>query len=308
MPPDLHSANGPLFLGYGLLLAFVSINIFYYRHDRTKYRAVVSNLRPVRAIIFMVTVLAGAIAATPHGGFANFTKVFLTALSVFLVWEFSVIINDVYDLAIDRITNRRRPLPQAKLDIEEYRAVAFICALFAIFMALFVNFSVFLLSVLWIVLGIIYSAPPLRLRKNFGGNILIGFSLATSFMGGFLSLGNAYDLLRGENVAFSAALLILGTVMTLAKDLKDIHGDSQQGIKNVYSVYGKENGKKIVILLLFVGLISPFAFIGSISMLWALVPFALLTSYIYHKREDERIVYLLAAVEGVYLFAWLYLG
>ncbi len=144
-----------------LLLVFIIINIFYRGYDKNKYVAVISNVRPVRAFVFMLAVLIGVAVSALAENLISYSKVFAAVISVFFVWEFSVVINDIYDEDIDKITNTNRPLSQGILNVKEYKWVAGICVFFVLAFALIINLSVFFISVIWVVLGVIYSVPPL---------------------------------------------------------------------------------------------------------------------------------------------------
>ncbi len=289
------------------LFLLLSANLLYYKHSKHKYLSVIFNLRPVRALIFISAVFVGAMASSSMEGFESYLKVFSAFASVFFAWEFSVVINDICDQEIDKITNKTRPLPLGILSVKEYAWIAAVYAFFALSFAFIVNAPVFLIAIVWVILGIAYSVHPFRLRKNILGNILIGVALASSFTAGFLSLGDPADLFGRTNLTFFIVLLVFGAAITLTKDLKDIRGDTAQEVKNIYLVYGRKKGKKIVIVLLFVSLVFPAALIRDIVQLCVMVIFAGLTCFCYYRKEDERMVYVMAALEGAYLFILLYL-
>lgn len=290
----------------GLFLLLGLVNLFYYRFNKHKYKAIILNLRPIRALMFMLAVFAGAIAPSSGGACISFPKVFLAAMSVFFSWEFSVVINDVYDQEIDRISNKGRPLSKGVLSAQEYRRVSLIYAFFALSFAMIINFPIFIASIICILLGIAYSVPPFRFRKNIFGNIIIGLSLVLSFMMGLLLSGTPSDLFDQKNLAFYIILLIFGTVVTFTKDLKDIRGDAEHGIRNIYSVYGREKGKKIVAVFLFFSLVLPIVFICEVFPSITIMLFAAATVYFYYLRENEKEVYLMAAIEGMCLFMYFY--
>ncbi len=141
---------------------------------------------------------------------------------------------------------------------------------------------------------------------NVLGNALIGLALVLSFMGGFLSVGSLADLFDQKNIAFYLVLWAFGTVITLTKDLKDIDGDAVHKVSNIYSIFGRANGKNIVLALLFMVMVLPFVFIHHVPRMLVVILLAVWTCYLYYKRENERIVYIMAAIEGTFLFVCLY--
>ena len=169
-----------------------------------------------------------------------------------------------------------------------------------------INAYILLLIILGIFLAIIYSAPPLRLRRNYVGNLLIGISLVISFIVGVLSISDLGILFEVKNITYSFILFLLGTVVTFAKDIKDVKSDYKFGIKNFYTIYGKEKGKRIVIFLVFLILNTPAFILKNLVLLPLTFIVSLSACYIYYKKEDEKPVYIVSALLMAFIFVILY--
>jgi len=277
-----------------------------YHHKKERLIGILSNLRPVKSIIFILTVFLGSFAIISFGYVFELYKMFLASLAIFFVWQFSIVINDIYDYKIDKISNRNRPLIKNLISVDDYGFVALVFAFFALSFSAIVNIYVFLLIILGILLAIIYSTPPIRLRKNYLGNLLIGSSLVISFMVGVLAFGN-FELLFEENIVrYIFLIFLLSTVVTFTKDLKDIKADSKYGIKNFYTVFGKEKGKIIVTVLVSLVLNIPVIILREFMFAPFILAISLLTAYLYYKKEDEKLVYLLSTFLMIGIFLRLF--
>ena len=193
-----------------------------YHYKKEKMKAILSNIRVLKSLIFVLFVFLGSLASTSLGYTFNLYKTFLASLAIFFVWQFSIVINDIYDYKIDKISNKNRPLVKKTMALSEYKLVTWIFIFFALSFSAILNAYIFLLIILSIILATIYSVPPLRLRKNFLGNLIIGISLVISFMVGILCVGDFGILSEEKNIMYSSLLFLLGTVVTFTKDLKDI--------------------------------------------------------------------------------------
>lgn len=291
---------------YYFFPSIILFALFLYDYKKEKLKAILSNLRPLRSGIFLIVVISGSLASLSFGYPLSFYKTFLAIVALLFVWQFSIVINDIYDYGIDNITNKNRPLVRKILTKEEYKFVAFIFAFFALSFSAILNLQIFLLTILGLVLGIIYSIPPIRLRNYILGNSVIGGSLVISFMIGWLVTDNYQLLFYDKNLIFFFLLFIFGTIITFTKDLKDIQSDSKFGVRNIFTILGKNRGKKAVIILLLIVLNLPPLLIKDFTLLPITIVFSFLTCFVYHKKEDEKLVYVMSALLVVYIFISLY--
>lgn len=290
---------------YFFPLLFLSILLCYY-YKKEKLKAILSNLRVLKSMMFVSVTILGSLAAASFGYSINPFKTLLAAIVPFFGWQFSIVVNDIYDYNIDKLTNKDRPLVKKALTVEDYKFVALIFAFFALSFSTILNLQIFLLTILGLVLGVIYSVPPIRLRRHFVGNLVMGISLVISFTIGFLIANDINSIFNSKNYVFIFLLLLFGTLITFTKDIKDIKSDSKYDVKNFYTVYGKEKGKKIVTILLFIVLNLPTLLLKDFTILPITIIFSSLTCWIYYKKEDEKVVYIMSALLGIYIFMNLY--
>ncbi|MEW6295694.1 MAG: UbiA family prenyltransferase [Candidatus Diapherotrites archaeon] len=143
-------------------------------------------------------------------------------LAVFFVCAGGQAINDFFDVEIDRIIKRHRPLPRKAVGY--FNSLVYSIALFlvGIGFSYFIGSLHFWLAVFFALLLIFYSAFLGRFK--FIGNYVIAFSVAfTIIYGGLLGESLCLPVI----LAISAFLANLGREIT--KDLEDLKGD--RGLK-----------------------------------------------------------------------------
>jgi len=204
-----------------------------------KLRAILGNIRPVRASVFVGAVILGVLVQYRTLGYFYEWKLVLAALAMFFVWGVSVIINDIADISIDHLTNKSRPLVKGALSVKEYKLTAVLFSFFALSYAAVVNEKVLLITIAALIFSWIYSLEPFRFRKNFLGNIIIGLSVLVSFWAGIFTLESS-NFIDGRSLFLSGLIFLFGVIMSLAKDIKDVEGDKQANIWNLYVVLGKK--------------------------------------------------------------------
>lgn len=99
----------------------------------------------------------------------NFVLVFIAVLIVGpLVSGGAVSINQYYDFEIDRKSSRpeRFALVEGKIQKQNALILGFFLLLTAIPLSLYINFTAFLLTLIGIIISVIYSTPPIKLKNK----------------------------------------------------------------------------------------------------------------------------------------------
>jgi 4-hydroxybenzoate polyprenyltransferase len=147
-------------------------------------------------------------------------------------------INQVYDLAIDRVNKPKRPIPSGRMTIREANWVTLVLYVVAAGLALAVNLQCFTLAAAAAVLTIVYSVPPLR-TKRFGA--LANFTIAIP-RGVLLKVAgwSAVRPILGDHEPWFIGLVfgsfLLGASTT--KDFADMKGDAADGCMTLPVRYG----------------------------------------------------------------------
>jgi 4-hydroxybenzoate polyprenyltransferase len=155
----------------------------------------------------------------------------------------SVFWNDREDIAIDRLTNAKRPLASGKMEREEYGRLFLVASIVSIILALTVGVKFFLLILAYQFIVWAYSSFPFRLKRF---PILATFLSAWAFVilsfSGFILISDNQDL-SGFPVKLVWLLVVALTLSLPIKDLKDIEGDKKDGIWTVPVLLGETWGR-----------------------------------------------------------------
>ncbi|RMH63304.1 MAG: hypothetical protein D6677_07405 [Calditrichaeota bacterium] len=161
-----------------------------------------------------------------------------TALSAALVTAAANVINDIFDLDIDRVNKPHRPLPAGRLSVS--RAWWFYNGLNLLALILVIDQPA-LLSIAAGSAWLLYLYSKTLKRLPFGGNLLVAVISGVAFLYGALAAG---DVSAACFPALFAALFHLAR--ELIKDLEDVDGDRQYGARTLAVQYGRTTVLKMV--------------------------------------------------------------
>ncbi len=219
-----------------------------------KIRAYIGLIRPFTLLAPLIGGICAGLMALGHLGLLHLPT--LSTVYPFIKWDFNLlnliygaltlvilnsasnVLNQVYDLKIDRINKPYRPIPAGKVTVKEAKFIAWFLYGVTIFRSIVLMNGVFFALVLILILiTIIYSAPPLRLKKRLWiSNISIGF--ARGLLGIvtpwclFGSIFNPIPWLVGTIIG----LFLVGAATT--KDYTDLPGDRKYGVRTLPAEYG----------------------------------------------------------------------
>lgn len=165
--------------------------------------------------------------------------------AILLVFAGSNMLNAVYDARLDKIKNPLRPIPSGLLTENDAYTVAWLFYLWALFRSIFVSTMFSYILLLLIILTVLYSIPPVRLKKRFLiSNISIGLTQGLlSFVAAWSIFGNVTEYLPWI-IGGVIAMYITGASAT--KDFVDIQGDRQFKIKTLPAVFGRRRALYVI--------------------------------------------------------------
>ncbi len=192
----------------------------------------------------------------------NLTKDFFSELVcinlffiVLFIWLFSVIINDIEDFEIDKISNKNRPLIKGLISKKIYLNYGLVFLFLAGLFSLVIGGKIFVLVVLYIFITLIYSKKPFKLKRiPWVAGIISALAVLLIFlMGYFLIVGNNNNI----NFPWGIMLFLFGgyALILPIKDLKDINSDKQNNILTVANLLGEKLARiyfGVVIFLIFI--------------------------------------------------------
>ncbi|MBU1759160.1 geranylgeranylglycerol-phosphate geranylgeranyltransferase [Patescibacteria group bacterium] len=194
-------------------------------------------IRPVNFIIaFASIIVAGLICI--DGQFL-ITNIFFAAFSGALVGAAGNIINDYFDLEIDKINRPTRMLPSGILTPFYTVFLYLLCTIIAFFLSLFIGVEAFTVVLISSVTIFLYS---FRLKKVvLLGNFVVAFFTGFAFIYGGIAVNNWQFGIIPAVFAFMTNL-----IRELVKDIEDIKGDSANNVITFPQKFG--TGKTILLI------------------------------------------------------------
>ncbi len=243
-----NALNVKMNLIYAFLTVFLLIFAFW-KFYREKFWLIAKNVRWIQISMHIGIVLVGAGLGAFY--FPNnltidvfsFLALANLVLAAVFAWLASVFLNDREDIAIDRLTNVKRPLASGKMESTEYGHLFLVAFLASLILALTAGVKFFLLILAYQFIAWAYSSFPFRLKRfpivatflSAGAFIILSFS-------GFILISDNQNL-SGFPGKFVWLLVVALTLSLPIKDLKDIEGDKYDGIWTIPVLLGETWGR-----------------------------------------------------------------
>ena len=233
-------------------LIFLSVCLGLWFLYRKQFVAFLRNSRPVQIIYHLGLFGVGAglsfffAEITWEFDIFNLFSFLLIAISIVCAWLASVVVNDIYDIKIDALTNKTRPLTVGVFKESDYIAIGVVLFFVSILFSAMVNPKIAFILIAYQSLAFLYSAWPFRLKRFLGIASLVS-SLASLLilMAGFILTSSMEDI--SQMPARIVWLIGIALIFCLPiKDLKDIEGDRKDEVMTVPVVFGEFWGKMVI--------------------------------------------------------------
>jgi geranylgeranylglycerol-phosphate geranylgeranyltransferase len=199
--------------------------------------------------------------STLYYGFCSFTGSLLAAswnvpiaaslvvalaitLSAFGVYA----LNDIYDAKIDAINAPERPLPSGKITSAEAKTLTAVLFATSLPMAALVSLDALFFTLIFSILGIAYSIPPIRLKDGYFANVCWGLGIAATVLG-----GASVTTINVNSIVAAFVLTFLTAGCGLTKDLKDIKGDKALNTHTIPILLGEKGAIKFMTIMATIG-------------------------------------------------------
>lgn len=216
----------------------------------------VSLLKISRLNNVIISFLTIIVAAELAGGLDPFSNVLLAAFAAAFITIGANVINDYFDIDIDRINKPDRPL--AAGEISRKLALNYFVFVYIIGwgFAGAINVNMFLIAVIIGLLLVLYSY---RLKRTvLWGNLTVSFATAIAFIFGGGAVNHYKETLFPAGFAF---LFHLGR--EILKDIQDMEGDRRAGAKTFPIRFGIDKSLmliSLVFILLVIVTVIPYIF------------------------------------------------
>ena len=196
--------------------------------------------RPVNVVITFVSVVIATIICLP-------TKipelyVLLAAFSAAQTAASGNIINDIFDIEIDKINRPLRPLPSGKITVKEAYTLYFVLLILSISFSLIISYLAFIIVIISNLLLLLYAKYLKRIPLI--GNITVAFLTGMVFIFGGVVVENPSTAIIPATFAF-----LVNLIREIVKDMQDFEGDEKNGIKTFPVKFGFQKSKFIILFI-----------------------------------------------------------
>ncbi|MHA1803911.1 MAG: geranylgeranylglycerol-phosphate geranylgeranyltransferase [Promethearchaeota archaeon] len=269
-------------------------------------------MRPVNDIMGSLTVIIGILNTRTGISIINVViNLILGIITYFFIAASGMIINDIYDVEIDKINRPDRPIPSGRITLKQAKllwvitiAIGMGCA---IINSMILNLGVLniLFALFFAFIGWLYAAWGKK--SGFPGNIIVSISF---------SIGLIYGaLLNSSNIpAYIYFFFLTSFFLLLSREIikgcEDIEGDKKENVKTLAIRVGIKKAKYFslifaacailfFILPIFTNIINPLLFL--ITMIFGLIDVGLAIILMARKelsKEDFKKVSLILKAGG----------
>ncbi|MGQ9644097.1 MAG: geranylgeranylglycerol-phosphate geranylgeranyltransferase [Ignavibacterium sp.] len=196
--------------------------------------------RPLNSLITALVVLVGGVISS----FQNSIEInlILASVAASIVAASGNVINDMFDIEIDKIAHPERPLASGKLKTIEAKYFYIVLIIISISISLILTNHLLIITVFAISLLFLYSFILKKIPLV--GNIVIALLTALAFLFG----GVAVDNFSGAIIPAIFAFLI-NLIRELVKDAEDYEGDKTYSVNTFPIKFGMKRTKKLVLAI-----------------------------------------------------------
>ena len=238
-------------------MIYIRGNVFFHLKKRERCDPFIKFTLPMKQIFPYVNILrplnlifsAFAVIITAYltNSLVDMIAIINTVMVVITFAGASNILNDIFDINIDKKNQPHRPLPSGRISL--WGALAYMLAIyvFGIYMAFNLNPLATKIALL-LVLPTLVLYTPFYKRIPLLGNIVVAGVLGMVFIFSEASFtGNIKNMWVPAWLAFG-----LTFIRELIKDIEDIEGDRLDGAKTLPVLIGVEKSLYLVYLLVFI--------------------------------------------------------
>jgi geranylgeranylglycerol-phosphate geranylgeranyltransferase len=232
--------------------------------------AYLSIIRPQNCIIGGLTVIAGIAMAyniARVGALSTHFPLFIYGyVTYFFVAAGGNVVNDIFDIEVDKINRPHRALPSGRMTIREAWAFVGFLSIMGLLFAILTGPYSALIVLCFLIIGYAYAAKVKTL--GLAGNFMVAFSFAFGILYGAFAFGETVGFPLTNTIPiphwlfFFTAFLILQARETI-KGAEDVEGDEERDVRTIARIYGYKAAAGVAASLNFIGVIT-------YSLIWIL--------------------------------------
>jgi geranylgeranylglycerol-phosphate geranylgeranyltransferase len=179
-------------------------------------------------------VIVGEFVSKP--GTISIPQSILGFLTGFFVCAYSMVINDIYDVEVDRVNQPGRPIPSGRISIAGAKRISLAVLIVGIACSV-LSLNPFAVAVACVYAALSWFYSSRAKRAGIAGNLIVASSIAIPFIyGGVISGGS---ILGSLLLLMSLTAFFSGVGREVVKAIDDVDGDAKRGVKSIARSSGK---------------------------------------------------------------------
>ena len=212
--------------------------------------ALLSLIRPINSFMIGLAVVVGIAIGSPDMLFSRLTIYgFITGFSIS---SYSMIINDIYDIEIDKVNQPERPLAKQIISINSALSLSLILLLIGLTSSLLISYYNIIITVIFSFLSWFYNIWGKK--QGIIGNSIVASSMSIPFIFGGVITGNISLLVW----SISLIAFLSGMGREIIKTIADVEGDKIKGVKSVSIQFGSRNAMLIACGFIIISILISF--------------------------------------------------
>ncbi len=203
-----------------------------------KIKAVIQLIRVDLSFAAGICVVIGEIVAV--GGFPSTYNLILGFMVGFFISTSALILNDYFDIEIDKINVPTRPLPSGVIKPSEVILLSVITTFIGLAAAFFISYAALIVAAVFWIIGFLYNWK--FKRTGLPGNLMVSSSVAVTFILGGIAVGKPWSAVVW---CFGLIAFFVDLGEEIASDAMDMAGDAKINSRSIAISRGKENALKI---------------------------------------------------------------
>lgn len=265
-----------------------------------KVGGLIRLFRPELPFAAGICVVVGEIITL--GGFPPLLNILQGFVCGFLLSAAALILNDYFDLEVDRINAPHRPLPSGLVTPSEVVALFAVVSIIGLAAAFSIGLLALILSLILWVIGILYNW---RFKQaGLFGNLMVSTSVGATFILGGIAVGDPWNKVVW---VFSLVAFMIDLAEEIAGDAMDLEGDKKRASQSLALRKGRDFALKIsaalfmmVVLLSF--LPAALGWLGTSYLIMMVIMDAVILFFTYRLLTSQT------PEEGRKAMRWIYLG
>ena len=215
-----------------------------------KFKDAIEIARPINCLMGALSVVIGLLNTRLDVPINKFTiNILLGVLTYIFLAASGNIINDVYDIEIDKINRPERPIPKGSISLKQAKKLFFLYLIIGIIFSL-VNTLILSLPLINLALAFFFGFMAWVYAKwgkksGFLGNIIVGVSFSIGLVyGAYLNT----PIIPPYIFYFFITAFSLLVAREIIKGCEDIEGDKNHGVKTLAIKIGIKSSRNISVI------------------------------------------------------------